>query len=133
MRIYTTGESNHVISGSSCGCPRTPPYQQDVSLCQGGRISNRYRGLRKKSGPQGLLKTGRLPPVPKRKEKSPFAQSPATIDMIREIISTAKFQIRYMHPISLGCHQLYIVIVAKPSAWLKPFAIGLPSKCRDLC
>ena len=31
---YTTGESNHVISGGSCGCLRTPPppYQHKLEL-----------------------------------------------------------------------------------------------------
>src|SRR6266702_1557365 len=28
-----------------------------------------------------------------------------------------KFQIRYVHPTSLGCHQLKMVIVAKSYAW----------------
>ena len=30
-----------------------------------------------------------------------------------------EFYIRYAHPISPDCHQLYIVIVAKPYAWLQ--------------
>ena len=34
-------------------------------------------------------------------------------------ISCSELQIRYAHPISPGCHQLYIVIVAKPYAWLQ--------------
>ena len=47
-----------------------------------------------------------------------------------------KSQIRYAHPISPDCHQLYIVIVAKPYAWLQElqlFAIGLPPQCYNLC
>ena len=35
------------------------------------------------------------------------------------LASAARFQIRYAHPISLDCRQLYIVIVAKPYAWLQ--------------
>jgi len=35
------------------------------------------------------------------------------------LASAVRFQIRYSHPISLNCHQLYIVIVAKPYAWLQ--------------
>ena len=35
------------------------------------------------------------------------------------LASAPKFQIRYAHSISLDCHQLYIVIVAKPYAWLQ--------------
>jgi len=31
----------------------------------------------------------------------------------------ARLQIRYAHPISLHCHQLHIVIVAKPYSWLQ--------------
>ena len=30
------------------------------------------------------------------------------------LASATRFQIRYAYPISLDCHQLYIVIVAKP-------------------
>jgi hypothetical protein len=30
-----------------------------------------------------------------------------------------EFYIRYAHPTSFSCHQLYIVIVAKPYAWLQ--------------
>ena len=40
------------------------------------------------------------------------------------LASAARFQIRYAHPISPDCHQLYTVIVAKPYAWLqKPEAV----------
>ena len=35
------------------------------------------------------------------------------------LASAVRFQIRYAHPMSLDCHQLYIVIVAKPCAWLQ--------------
>ena len=35
------------------------------------------------------------------------------------LASAPKFQIRYAHPISLNCHQMCIVIVAKPYAWLQ--------------
>ncbi|OCK94755.1 uncharacterized protein K441DRAFT_109997 [Cenococcum geophilum 1.58] len=35
------------------------------------------------------------------------------------LASAARFQIRYVHPISLGYRQLYIVIIAKPYAWLQ--------------
>src|ERR1700733_6152981 len=39
----------------------------------------------------------------------------------------ARFQIRYAHPISLDCHQLYIIVVAKPYAWLQE-----PSRSRSV-
>ena len=42
------------------------------------------------------------------------------------LASALKFYIRYAHPISPGCHQLYIVIVAKPYAWLQE-----PSRSRS--
>ena len=34
-------------------------------------------------------------------------------------LGAAGFQIRYAHPISLGCHQPYIAIVANAYAWLQ--------------
>ena len=36
-------------------------------------------------------------------------------------------QTRHAHPISPGCHQLYVVIVAKPYAWLQELCFWRPS------
>jgi hypothetical protein len=43
------------------------------------------------------------------------------------LASAPRFQIRHAHPLSLDCHQLYIVIVAKPYAWLQELCFWRPS------